>query len=603
MRFGKTLPESFYQYYKSNSLSTAYYSKVNGKWIPTNFQEAFQFILKTIAGLKKINLKRGERIAILAENRLEWILTDYAAQWYGAAVAAIYITSSPDQIKYILDESESTVLFVSNETALQRVSGIKNLQTLKTVIAWDEISNPKVPEGIQFISRSEFLKNSITEDEAKNLLQILDPNEMSVLLYTSGTTGEPKGVILTHHNFISNLEMFYKAIPLPKTDLVTVSFLPFSHIYERVVHNYLLLSGVEIYFAESVDKLIENLSEARPHINTAVPRIFEKMYVKIKEKTKSASVIQKNIFALALWIGQKTAIYRRSNRSLPIHWKILYGISDVLVFRKIRAITGGRAQMFISGGAPLSQEIAEFFFNVGFVILEGYGLSETCILSVNLPEKIKFGTVGFPFEGVQIKFADDGEILVKGPTVMKGYYKRDDATTDVIDSSGWFHTGDIGELGLEGFLKITDRKKDLIVLAAGKKIAPQPIENILKGEPLIEAVCLVGDKRNYVAALITPNIEICKSWALSKDFVLSTADECAKSDRLHERIQRTIDELNATLPRYSTIKHFKILPLSFTIESGELTPTLKLKRRVIQEKYQSIIDLMYASTKGEGANL
>jgi long-chain acyl-CoA synthetase len=266
-----------------------------------------------------------------------------------------------------------------------------------------------------------------------------------------------------------------------------------------------------------------------------------------------------------------------------------------LVFRKIRAITGGRARVFISGGAPLSAEIASFFFSVGFTIYEGYGLSETCIVSVNRPGKIRFGSVGIPLDGLEIKRAEDGEILVRGPNIMMGYYRKAEETAEVIDREGWFHTGDIGELDDEGFLRITDRKKDLIVLAAGKKVAPQPIENALKADPLIELACLVGDKRNFISLLITPNLEFCQGWAHSKGFNFSSLKDCAENEKLRERYQRKIDEVNATLPRYSTIKEFRVLPNSFTLEGGEVTPTLKLKRRIIQDKYSAIIDSMYAN--------
>jgi long-chain acyl-CoA synthetase len=595
LRFGKSLAEAFYRSYKKNPDANVFYSKVAGEWRPVKFEQSFQYLLKTIAGLRAVGFRKGQIASIIGENRYEWMLSDYAVQWMGGAVAAIYTTSSPDQIQYILNESEATILFVSNRDCLSRLAKIRDLSHLKTIVAWDSIDHPVVPPGVRFMTREEFLSGSITEAEAEAMLKELDPNSMSVLLYTSGTTGEPKGVVLRHSNFIANLEMFYKAIPL-EPPMVTVSFLPLSHIYERVVLAYLLVSGVQIYFAESIDKLIDNFAEAKPHVNSCVPRIFEKIYAKVMDKIKSASPLRKKLFFAAMWVGHKTAYYRQTNRKLPPHWLILYFLSDALVFRKIKAITGGRARIFISGGAPLSREIAEFFFGLGFVILEGYGLSETCILSVNRPENIRFGTVGLPFEGVELKFDSDGEILARGPTVMKGYYKRDDATTEVIDADGWFHTGDIGQYDEVGYIKITDRKKDLIVSAAGKKIAPQPIENLLKADSLIEFACLVGDKRNFVSCLITPNVEFCRSWAASKGFALATAKQCAEDLRLRERYQRLVDEVNATLPRYATIKEFRVLPHSFTIESGELTPTLKLKRRVIQEKYRLVIDSMYPLT-------
>jgi long-chain acyl-CoA synthetase len=355
----------------------------------------------------------------------------------------------------------------------------------------------------------------------------------------------------------------------------------------------MVLMPAEVYFAESLEKLIDNIAEVKPHIMTAVPRIFEKMYGKIMERIKNAPHIRRKIFFLALQIGRMTFEYRYQHKPLPIHLKFLNWIADVLVFKKIRAITGGRADLFVSGGAPLSQEIAEFFFTAGFTILEGYGLSETCILSLNRAKHFKFGTVGHPFRDTEIKIDSDGEICVKGPQVMKGYYKRPDATAEVIDSEGWFHTGDIGEFDSEGFLKITDRKKDLIVTAGGKKVAPQPIENTLKKDPLIESVCLLGDKKKYIVALIVPNLELCKSWGEKKGISLKNLEDCVNNELLRDHFQRELNDINLELPKYSTIKDFRMISKVFSIDGGELTPTLKLKRRIIQERYVSLIDQMY----------
>ncbi len=589
----QTIPQAFFEAYKTSPQAAAYFTKSNGRWNELNFKDAFEYILKTLAGLEALKFSPGQRAIIFAENRQEWVLTDYAIQWMGGAVAAIYTTSSPEQIEYILTESEAEIVFISNQASFDRLKKVNRFTHLKYVVAWESVSGSLANQGPQIIQPQDFLKNSFSEAQAQEKLKQLKPDDVCILLYTSGTTGEPKGVILTHANIMKNLRMFDAVIPV-QAGKTTMSFLPLSHIYERVVHSYLLFSGLKIYFAESVEKLIDNLSEVKPHVLTAVPRIFEKMYVRIMEKIKNAPTFRKHIFFKAQWIGQQTFEVRRRGLSLPLHWAVAFKLADAFVFKKIRAITGGRAELFISGGAPLSRDIAEFFFSAGFRILEGYGLSESCILSVNHPNKFKFGTVGFPFAGIEIKLAGDGEILARGPTIMKGYFKRPDATAEVIDSEGWFHTGDIGEFDFEGFLKITDRKKELIVLAAGKKVAPQPIENALKADPLIESICLIGDRRNFISALITPNLELCKTWATSKKGLkLETSQACAESPELKEHYKKTIQDLNANLPQYSTIKEFRVLPVSFTIETGELTPTLKLKRRVINEKFKSIIDSMY----------
>jgi len=595
---GETLPEAFFRKVQRDPDRELYFTRRSEQWVPMTFGQGFDFILQTMGGLKHLGFQKGQKICILSENRSEWIMTDYAGQWMGGAVAAIYPTNTPDQMKYILNESEAVVLFVDTDQRLKKLEGMSGLKHLKAIVTWDSVStNP--PSGIKLISRQEFLRNKMDEREAESLLSAIKPDDLSILLYTSGTTGEPKGVMLTHHNLVCDIRAMLGAVPQLTSDKVTMSFLPLSHIYERSLHHLMLLSGLKIYFAEGLDKLITNIAEVKPQVMVFVPRIFEKMYTSIFEKIKNAPNIRKRIFFLSLAIGKKTFDYRYNHRPLPLKWKILYEIADRIAFRKIRAVTGGRAELFISGGAPLSQEIAEFFFSTGFTILEGYGLSETCILSVNRPDRFKFGTVGIPFEGVEIKIADDGEILVRGPTIMKGYYHRPDATAEAIDQEGWFHSGDIGQFDSEGFLKITDRKKDLIVTAGGKKVAPQPVENAMKKDPLIENVCLIGDKKKYVVALLVPNLELCRSWAVSKGLKLESLEDCAKNEMLRQHFQKEFDRVNAELPKYSTIKDFRILAKNFSIETGELTPTLKLKRRVIQEMYHELIDQMYDQDAAE----
>jgi long-chain acyl-CoA synthetase len=589
---GRSLPEAFFLKAKELPDYEVYFTKKNGGWVPQTYSEMLATVLKSVAGLQALGFKRGEKIAILAENREEWILTDYAAQWLGGATAAIYATSTADQIQYILNESEASVLFVSNKALLKRLEGLTSLTHLKAIVAYDAIDNPSTPASIKFVSKEEFLKSALPEQEAVKLLDSVQPHDLCILLYTSGTTGEPKGVMLTHYNLLSNIEMMLRAIPI-RHGLVTISFLPLSHIYERSLHNLMLIAGLKVYFAESVEKVLENIQEVRPQLMTAVPRIFEKMYSKINEKIRGASSLQKKIFFAAQYVGQRTFQYRYERKSLPTTWAALYGLFDLLVFRKLRAVTGGRAELFISGGAPLSKDIAEFFFRAGFKILEGYGLSETCILSVNRVERFRFGTVGHPFEHTEIKIAEDGEICVRGPQVMQGYYKRPDATAEVFDDEGWFKTGDIGEIDSQGFIRITDRKKELIATAGGKKIAPQPVENFLKSDPLVESACLVGDRRKYITVLLVPNLEMVRSWGSRRGLSLSSLSECVESEALQGHFSSLVQSANKDLPQYSTIKDFRILDKPFAVETGELTPTLKLKRRVIQERYAAVIDSMY----------
>lgn len=596
-----TIPACFYERYRRSPDRDFYFSKKSDQWVGITYRQGYEFIRRTLAGLKKFEVVEGEKIALLSENRYEWMLTDYAIQWAGAAVVGIYTTSSPDQISYILNESKSVGIICSNQVLAEKVLNCGELTHLKWIVVWDGVSGLNHSK-VKLVTRDDFLKVAIEEPVAEAMLQNIREENLAMLLYTSGTTGEPKGVMLSQKSMCSNIKSIFKALPFLEEDKVSISILPMSHIYERVVHSVILFSGAKIYFAESIDKLVVNLSEVKPQLLTAVPRIFEKIYVRVQEKVKSSSWLKRNIFHFAFLIGRKTLPWRYALKPMPWHWNLAYRIADLLVFKNLRSITGGRAEAVISGGAPLSQEIAEFFFIAGFSILEGYGLSECCILSVNRPTQFKFGSVGIPFEGITLKIAPDGEIIVRGDVVMKGYYNRPSDTAEVIDSEGWFHTGDIGEIDSDGFIRITDRKKDLIILAGGKKVAPQPIENSLKGDPLIDGVCLIGDRRPYMTVLIIPNLELCKSWGAKQGFKIETLQDCINIPALRHHFQRTLDHVNSGLPRYSTIKYFELLSSPFSIETGELTPTLKLKRRVVQEKYAREIDALYDAHKDFSRN-
>lgn len=589
---GSTLPECFYRRALRNPQRPLYFTKRLGNWEPMTYGQCLDFVFRAMAGLKRLGFQKGDKIVIFSENRFEWILTDYAAQWLGGATAAIYTTSTPEQIRYILNESEATTLFVSGESLLRKLDGISGLSSLKYVLAYDPVSNRTTPPGTKFVPTDEFLAGSIESAEAEEYLKKISPEDLAVLLYTSGTTGEPKAVMISHRNLVANLNMFVESMPIEEGK-VTISFLPLSHIYERAIHNLMVSIGLYVYFAESIEKLLENISEVRPQVMTAVPRIFEKMYTKINERVKNAPFIRRSLFYWAQSVGRRTFPYRYRSEPMPFTLSLLNSIADLLVFKKIRSITGGRAEMFISGGAPISTDIQEFFFRAGFRILEGYGISETCILTVNRMDRFKFGTVGIPFSKTEIKIAEDGEILVKGPQVMRGYYKRPDADKEAFNSEGWYLTGDIGEFDADGFLKITDRKKELIITAGGKNIAPQPIENALKKDSLVEAACLVGDRRKFVTALIVPSWEVARAWGEARGQKWGSLHDAIKSPLLLDRIRAEIEKLNLGLPQYSTIKDFRLIPTPFSIDAGELTPTMKLKRRVIQQKYRDLIDSMY----------
>lgn len=600
---GKTVPEIFYNKVKENPSRKMFWTKREGHWTPKSAEEALDFCFQTIAGLKALGFRANDKICIFSGNREEWILTDYAAQWLGGATTAIYSTSSYEDILHILKSSGTKILFISGPEMLDRLGPIQDLPSLEYVVSWDFVDPTRVHSNhIQFLNRNDFLKNPISDDEATQLFKKIDEESMTILLYTSGTTGEPKGVCLTQENVVANLNQLLGSMPIAEMKR-TMSFLPLSHIYERALHSTMIIGGVEIYFVEDMNKLPEYMIEARPDIMIGVPRVFEKMYVKIQEALRKAPPVKKSVAKIAFNISKLSVGYRIKGKSLPVPLWVLQEISNLVVFNKIKAITGGELKYFVSGGAPLSEQIARFFFQAGITILEGFGLSETMILGYNRPGRIRFGSVGEPLEDTYYKIAEDGEILVKGPQVMKEYFGLPEKTKETFTEDGWFKTGDIGELSKDNYLKITDRKKEIIITAGGKNVAPQPIENEIKQDPLIEQVCLIGDQRKYITALLVPNLELCESWAKHKGFSISGREECTRSAELKAAFQEKLDKVNSKLPRYEQIKYFAILPSAFSVDGGELTPTLKLKRRVIQEKYKEMIASLYPPSEESGESI
>jgi long-chain acyl-CoA synthetase len=416
--------------------------------------------------------------------------------------------------------------------------------------------------------------------------------DLASILYTSGTTGDPKGVMLTHGNFASNVDATLRIIPFSDTD-VTLSFLPLTHVFERMVEFAYLSAGATIAYAESIDAVPQNLLEIHPTVMASVPRLFEKVHARILDNVAASSPVRRLIFGLALKVGRAKTRAMLAGRSAPLLAARLHPLTDHLVFSKVRDRLGGRLRFLISGGAPLSPEIAEFFFAAGIRILEGYGLTETSpVIAVNTLERTRIGTVGPVVPGVEVKIAEDGEILVRGPNVMKGYYRNEEATREAI-KDGWFHTGDIGLIDADGFLKITDRKKEILKTSGGKMVAPQPIENLLKSDRFISQAVLVGDRRRFISALIVPDRAWIESYAKLKQISYATVDDLIKNPRVVDLVRRRIEAKMTGLPSYETVKKFCLLPKELTQETGELTPTLKFKRRVIEQRYAELIESMY----------
>ncbi|RMG38607.1 MAG: long-chain fatty acid--CoA ligase, partial [Methanobacteriota archaeon] len=459
------------------------------------------------------------------------------------------------------------------------------------------------PDGIppeEIITYQQLLEKGVefnqkNPDYVEKTIKSLSRDDLATIIYTSGTTGEPKGVMLTHGNFLSNIEGSIRALPVNNTDTF-LSFLPLSHVFERMVGHFLAnYVSATIAYAESIETVPQNLIEVRPTLMASVPRLFEKIYARIVESVEEGSGLKKKLFYWAIGVGREVTTYKQKRQPLPGGLKLKFGIANKLVFSKLKERVGGRIRFFVSGGAPLSKEIGEFFTAAGLLILEGYGLTETSpVISVNRLEKFKFGSVGIPLDNVEVKIAEDGEILTRGPHVMKGYYKKEAETKEAIDSDGWFHTGDIGIIDEEGFLIITDRKKNIIVTAGGKNVAPQKIENLLVTTRYIEQAMVIGDKRKFCSALIVPSFETLEKFAAEQGISFNSHKELCEHPKVKELIQQEIENVNKELASYETVKKFILLDQPFSIESGELTPSLKVKRKIVEQNYKEQIDALYA---------
>jgi long-chain acyl-CoA synthetase len=569
--------------------------KSAGSWrdIPTT---EFTATVRSLAlGLESSGVAKGDRVAILSENRPEWTTFDHAVFNVGAVTVPIYATLLADQIRFILDNSQSKALVVSKVEQWEKVRPIVGtLPALKSTIILDAPSSGPPGGALPWtdLLRAGEAAHRADPGRFESLRSKVTPKDLASILYTSGTTGDPKGVMLTHGNFASNVDATLQIIPFTAND-VTLSFLPLTHVFERMVEFAYLSAGASIAYAESIDAVQQNLQEIRPTVMASVPRMFEKVHARILATVQESPLVRRLIFGLALKVGRAQARAMLAGRPGPLLVRILHPLTDHLVFSKVRDRLGGRLRFLISGGAPLSPEIAEFFYAAGIRILEGYGLTETSpVIAVNTLERTRLGTVGPIVPGVEVRIAADGEILVRGANVMQGYFRNDEATREVIQD-GWFATGDIGLVDPDGFLKITDRKKEVLKTSGGKMVAPQPIENLLKTDRFISQAVLIGDRRNFISALIVPEPAWIESYAKHKQIPYTKIEDLVVNPKVVDLIRRRIEAKMVGLPSYETIKKFRLLPRELTQEAGELTPSLKLKRRVIEQKYAALIESMY----------
>lgn len=589
---GQAIPQTFYHRVSKTPDKVAFKRKINGHWEEITFKEYYEFVEELCLALIDHGIQKGDTCAILSNSRAEWAFCDFAILNAGGITIPIYQSSTAEEIEYILNDAKVKVLFVEDDAQLKKVKSIQaNVPTLQKIITFSDHDDTNTA-----LPLNEFCQKGLSL-KAKNpklfeeLLHKGKPEDIATIVYTSGTTGVPKGVVLTHENFICCLKDVKEAFSLDERDTI-LGFLPFAHIFARIELHLGMALGWTHAFAENIDKLVNNLSEIRPTFMFSVPRIYEKVYNKIISQVSLGSPLKKKIFYWSVNVGQEVS--RRLQQDAPMNpiLNLKYKLATKLVFSKLQAKFGGRIRFFISGGAPLSKEIAEFFHAAGFLILEGYGLTETTAASfINRENNYEFGTVGLPLGDIQVKIADDGEILLKSKKVFKEYYNNPEATSEVL-KEGWFYTGDVGYITQKGMLKITDRKKDLIVTSGGKNIAPQKIENLLKNSIYISQAMVYGDKQKYLSALITLNIEEIENHIASRNLSLSNGN-IHKAPEVYEMIQNEIRNVNEKLPSFETIKKFYILKEDFTIERGELTPSMKIKRKYCTEKFKTELESMY----------
>ncbi len=547
-------------------------------------------------GLAALGLKRGDRVAIIAENRPEWVISDLAIVSLGAVDVPIYPTMTAKQIEFIFNDAGVKMAIVSNQFQLNKVMRVyPEVATLEKVILIVEKGTIPEPDTISFSAVMDLGKAQRKEqpDLLATSLAMVKPEDLLTLIYTSGTTGNPKGVMLTHENLVSNIKAAAQVIDFGPEDIM-LSFLPLSHSFERMAGYYTgMACGVTIAYAESVETVRDNMLEVRPTIVTTVPRLFERIHSRVMKQMDASSPVKKKIFHWAIDVGRAFAgAKKRGGAGLSL--RLRHAIADRLVYSKLRERTGGRMRFFVSGGAALGKEFGEFFEAVGITIIEGYGLTESSpVISVNRLDNYKFGSVGPAVPGVEVRIAPDGEILARGLNIMKGYWNNPEATRQAVDEEGWLHTGDIGFLDPEGFIHITDRKKHLFVSSGGKNIAPQPIENLFLSSKYIEQFMLIGDRRMFLTALIVPDFEALREFADSRNIRYSSNTDLARDPLINELMDKEINKIQQDLANYERVRRFTLLEKQFSIEEGELTPTQKIRRKVIEERYSNIIDGMY----------
>ena len=592
-----TLIEAFEYVARVHKRSDTINYKRDGRWLPISSDEVLSRARHIANGLYSLGVRRGDRVAILSESRPEWTLTDAGCMFSAAIDVPIYPTLTPPQVRYILKDSGARVLVLANEEKFHQIRDVlSECPAVEQVVFFEKLSSDTAT-GIslaQLEQRGRELEAQ-QPDLIATIAHDVKPTDLATIIYTSGTTGEPKGVMLTHENLVTNLVDSSGHLLFSKEDSA-LSVLPLSHVLERMAMYMYLYHGMAIYFGESLEAIGINLREVSPTIFVGVPRIFEKIFARVKEKTAEKGRLNVSILNWAVDVGKEYAKLTIRHHKVPALLGLKHKIADKLIFSKMRAALGGRIRLLVSGGAALPEELALIYIGAGLPIVQGYGLTETSpVITAGIVEQNRVGTVGKPINNVEVRIAADGEIETRGPNVMQGYYNKPAETRAVFTEDGWFKTGDIGTLDEDGFLRITDRKKELFKTSGGKYIAPQPLEQMIKGSRFVNQVVLIGNGRKFPAALIVPDWERVESYAQLKGIKASTRAELRKHPRIVDLFERQVEALMSDLAQYERVKKVGLLENELTIEGGELTPTLKVKRRVVDEKYRDLIDELYSN--------
>ena len=589
----ESVPQMFASVVDANRGGIAFQFKKNGTWQDVTWDEAKTTVDRISRGLMALGVQHGDKVNILAQSRLEWSLCDLGIAGAGAATVGIYPSNLAEDCAYVINHSDAVVMFIEDETQLAKIQSVRHeLKNVRKLIVFNGASDA----AADVLGWDDFLSlaDDVSDVDHETRLEMIQSGDLASIVYTSGTTGVPKGAMLTHDNLLFTSGSVEKSLAIGG-DYTTLLFLPLAHVFARMIAYASLRTATTVAFAEDITTVAANLKEIRPHFIASVPRIFEKVHDKITTGVREAGGIKEKLFNWALGVGRRVSRHQQAGRPIPGLLGLQHSLAEKLVLGKVQAALGGRLHWAVSGAAPLNQEIAEFFHACGVLILEGIGMTEnTSFSNVNRFNNNRFGTVGEAGPGIEQKIAPDGEVLYRGRNVMQGYYKNPEATAETIDEEGWLYTGDVGEIDDDGFLRITDRKKDLIITAGGKNVAPQRIERILRASSYISQVVAIGDKRKFISALITLEPENMAKWAQKNGMETATMAELANDPKVFKLIEDEVAIQNAQLASFESVKKFVILEQDFTIESGDMTPSLKVKRKTVLEKFADRVEQMYA---------